>query len=140
MVAAADALRVGFDGEALDTEMKNVEGWRDRIASDASEGQLLTYEFVELVVDELVLKSGVATVTGSYVITEKQAYGLPDGRLATYGGTYTNGFIATVSTGPSGWRVTTFDVEPRDLVNNEEFASNLDVDPNPSETKPPVEE
>ena len=118
MTAAADALREGFDGEALETHLKNVEAWRDRIASERIRGAALAYEFGELTIDEMVLKSGVASVTGSYVITEKQGFGLPDGRLATYGGTYTNGFIATVSTSPTGWRVITFDVEPRDFVPN----------------------
>jgi hypothetical protein len=127
-----------FAGAAFTNRLTGLFAWVDRIAAKSSEGRLISYALATLDMDPPLVQGTSATVTGTYSLIEKQGYDLPDGRIATYGGTYTNDFTFTLERRSGRWYVVEFSDQPIDFVNDPAMASNLDVDPGAMSTKPPI--
>jgi hypothetical protein len=127
-----------WGGTALTNVLTNAFAWIDRVATNPTEGYALTFDLVSVQLDPPILANGAATVTGTYRFIAQQGYGLPDGRQATYGGTYTNRFTFELQHGDAGWYVSAYTDEPIGMEPNPSFESNLNVDPNPEATKPPL--
>lgn len=127
-----------WGGTALTNVLTNTYAWIDRVATNPAEGYALTFELISVQLDPPILANGAATVTGTYTFVEKQGYGLPDGRQATYGGTYRNRFTFELLHGDTGWYVSSYTDDQIGMEPNPSFESNLDIDPNPGATKPPL--
>ncbi len=127
-----------FAGPALANRLNGFLSWADRIAADPSQPRALTADIASVSFDPPVVSGDTATVTGTYVLVEKQAYDTPSGVTATLGGRYTNSFAMELSKRGAVWMVTGYSEQPVDFAADPSMSSNLDVDPNPGATKPPV--
>jgi len=129
-----------FAGTALTNRLNGFLAWADRIAKDPAQPRLLAFKLLDLSLDAPTVLDDVATVTGTYSMSLKQAYDTPDGVTATYGGTYTNAFTLQTERRGTTWFVTAFTEQPTGFVRDPSFESNLDVNPAPGATKPPTDD
>lgn len=133
-----DLMSTFADG-ALTGRMNGYLAWVDRIAKDPTQPRTLSFSLVSLSMDPPAVLYDVATVTGTYVMSAKQAYNTGGGITATYGGTYTNAFTLQIEHLGSAWFVTAYSEQPIAFVPNASFESNLDVNPAPDATKSPTD-
>jgi hypothetical protein len=124
-----------FSSTALTNVLTNVMGWADRIAINPTESRSILYAFIRMDMDTPVTAGNAATVTGTYVMIEKSAWALGDGRTATLGGRYTNRFTYQLERIAGQWFVTAYTDQPVDFVPDPSMESNLDVNPAPEATK-----
>lgn len=122
-------------GTALTNRLSTFLAWADRIAANPGESRLLSYQLSGVEIDQPVVAGSAATISGRYVIVEQQGYDLPDGRTATFGGTYTQSFAFELQRLGGRWVVTAFTDQPLDFVPDPAMDANLDVNPNPAATK-----
>jgi hypothetical protein len=122
-------------GTALTNRLSSFLAWADRIAANPGESRVLSYQLRQVEIDHPVVAGSAATISGRYVIIEEQGYDLPDGRTATFGGTYTQSFAFELQRQASRWVVTAFTDQPLDFVPDPAMDANLDVNPNPAATK-----
>ncbi len=128
-----------FAGAAFTNRLNGLLAWADRISTDPTQPRVLSADLINVHLDPPVVRSDVATLTGVYDLVEKQAYDTPLGVTATFGGTFTNSFVMQLERRGSTWLVTAFSEQPVGFVRDPSMESNLDVDPNPGATKPPVD-
>lgn len=137
--AVRDAVRARLTrflaGTALTNRLSSSLSWADRIAANPGEGRLISYRLGQVEIDHPIVSGSAATISGRYVIVEQQGYDLPDGRTATYGGTYTQSFAFELQRQGGRWFVTAFTDQPLDFVPDPALDANLDVNSNPAATK-----
>lgn len=137
--AVRDAVRTRLTrflaGTALTNRLSSYLSWADRIAANPGESRLISYRLGRVEIDHPVVSGTSATIAGRYVIVEQQGYDLPDGRTATYGGTYTQSFAFELQRQGGRWFVTAFTDQPLDFIPDPALDANLDVNPNPAATK-----
>lgn len=128
-----------FAGPAFTNRLNGLLSWADRIAHDPTVPRVKSAKIKSVEIDAPVISGDTATLTGTYDLIEQQAYDTPSGVTATYGGTYTDSFALQLERRGQVWMVTAFSEQPLDFVPDPAMESNLDVDPNPGATKPPVD-
>lgn len=124
-----------FAGQALTNALTNHLEWIDRIAVNAAESWGIFADLVRLDMDEPVMVGPAAVVSGTYTLRAQGASGLPDGRIATLGGTYIQAFTFQLERIGDRWLVTSYTDHPVDFIPDPALESNLDVDPAPGATK-----
>lgn len=124
-----------FAGTALTNRLSSFLSWADRIASNPGESRLISSQLGQIRLDHPIVAGSAATISGTYAIVEQQGYDLPDGRTATFGGTYTNSFAFELQRHGGRWLVTAFTDQPLDFVPDPAMEANLDINPNPAATK-----
>lgn len=124
-----------FAGQALTNALTNHLEWIDRIAVNAAESWGIFADLVRLDMDEPVMVGPAAVVSGTYTLRAQGASGLPDGRIATLGGTYTQAFTFQLERIGDRWLVTSYTDHPVDFLPDPALESNLDVNPAPGATK-----
>lgn len=133
--ASRSNLAAHFAGQALTNILTNHLEWIDRIAVDAAESWGIFDELVRLDMDEPLMIGPAAVVSGTYTLREQSASGLPDGRIATLGGTYIEAFTFQLERIGDRWMVTNYTDHPVDFIRDPALESNLDVNPAPEATK-----
>lgn len=127
-----------FAGPALTNRLNGFLSWADRIATDGSQPTTISADIVSVAFDPPAVTGDTASLTGTYDIVLKQGYQTTTGVSATLGGRYTNSFAMELSSRGAAWVVTGFSEQPVNFVPDPSMNSNLDVDPNPGATKPPL--
>jgi hypothetical protein len=132
--SARRVLSEAYAGSALTTRVNRMDVWIESIALKPGvvRNQFVDIKSIDL--DTPAISGDSATVSGTYVITLKNAADLADGRTRTWGGTSKLMFVAELSRNGATWKVTAYSETQIEELADPSMSANFD-DPSPLPTK-----
>ena len=124
-----------FTGDALTQRLNTALVWVDQLKTTPGLIRVLNYKINQITIDEPVTEAGVATVTGTYTVTVKNAANRLDGQTVTWGGKAVFAYSAQLHRLAGQWLVSAFDAHVVDSVSDPSMDSGQTDPTGPLPTK-----